>query len=885
MTPLVGLSLHGHHLAPGEPVTAGEGRLGEPRWSPLGLLKDLEGRLGLCAPEDVSGLRVEQWLERLRRADDGQQFYSRSFAADAQRTAAEILRWRDGLVEAGWNGDALHGSDRLATLARLEASGSPLALGRADRIRRLCAALPECKVSPYERLEHLEALSLWPLQWQRVFGLLKERGTAISQREPAFDRAHDTESDLGRLQALVASRAIAPEGSLRADGTVLVLTGETPIELADAVAAYAASCREALTLVRNGEGEILDGALRRAGLGSQGVVHSSDLRPLSQVAPLLLQLGYEQRDPAQLLQLLTLPRGPFANRAGWALSRALMEAPGLRSTAWLEAYQEHQQELGPFARVLTGSGWPASGAPLAELLEVVDAALGWLQKRLAREDSLERVAFAGAKELRSALEATGRDTLDRVMVQQICLATRQAVLGSVVREQSRRVQHVDAPAALLQPAERALFWNCVGAPTARTVPWRRAELRALEQQDIRFPSPDEVLAEQARGYRRPIEAATRQLVLAIPRQSLRQLNRTHPLFDEVCGRLRLDERSLARVTVSAAELRQGTARHFALKTRPVAPLALPVPRAAWRVPEGLLQARDSLSASSLNSLISCPLRWVLDYEAGLRYGGPPGLPPNPIVFGNLADHLVQRLHERGAFRGEPAALRDEVGRCFDELVEEEAMMLLGQGKSFERANLRSQLQASIAGLAQLLRENGLEIASVQEPLAGEWERRAFRGNIDLLLRRSDGVEVIVDLKWGSSTYETLLEKGWALQLAVYGAARRLSTDRAAALPSAYYAVAGGKLLATDAAEVFGLPAVKGAPVAATWERATKTLPLIEGALGRGRIPVTGLPGSPGLLEGLGVGEALRAELLEFEPEIGCKYCNHAALCGQHWGAE
>src|SRR5690606_27595197 len=101
-------------------------------------------------------------------------------------------------------------------------------------------------------------------------------------------------------------------------------------------------------------------------------------------------------------------------------------------------------------------------------------------------------------------------------------------------------------------------------------------------------------------------------------------------------------------------------------------------RGRWTLPRGLVKSRDSLSASSLNTLISCPLRWVFAYEAGLDHGGAPALPPNPLLLGRLADHLVQRLHERGAFRQELAAFRDEAWRCIDELVEEEAMTLLSQ---------------------------------------------------------------------------------------------------------------------------------------------------------------------------------------------------------------
>src|SRR5690606_15458606 len=156
---------------------------------------------------------------------------------------------------------------------------------------------------------------------------------------------------------------------------------------------------------------------------------------------------------------------------------------------------------------------------------------------------------------------------------------------------------------------------------------------------------------------------------------------------------------------------------------------------------------------------------------------------------------------------------DEASRCIDELVEEEAMTLLSQGKSFELNNLRRQLLQSITGLARLLRDSGLEIVGVQVPLEGEWEGRPLKGSIDLVLKCPEGSEVILDLKWGSSTYQKLLASEAALQLAVYAAARQRATGAAQPPLAAYYSIAGGRLLATDAACVFGVQPRNGGPVA------------------------------------------------------------------------
>jgi hypothetical protein len=167
------------------------------------------------------------------------------------------------------------------------------------------------------------------------------------------------------------------------------------------------------------------------------------------------------------------------------------------------------------------------------------------------------------------------------------------------------------------------------------------------------------------------------------------------------------------------------------------------------------------------------------------------------------------------------------------------------------------------------------------PLEGEWEGRGFTGSLDVLLRSKDGREVVLDLKWGAKTYRELLENGWALQLAVYSAARQLSTNALAPPQSAYYSIAGGTLLATDAARLFNVSPRKGDAVSTAWDKAQRTLPMIEDALARGHIPVTGVSQSPGLLKALRQREADRAAMLEFDAETNCRHCKRQVLCGKH----
>jgi hypothetical protein len=58
------------------------------------------------------------------------------------------------------------------------------------------------------------------------------------------------------------------------------------------------------------------------------------------VLPLALELTFEPKDPYRALELLTLPAGPFRGVAGYRLTRALLQSPGVGSPAWGSAKTE-----------------------------------------------------------------------------------------------------------------------------------------------------------------------------------------------------------------------------------------------------------------------------------------------------------------------------------------------------------------------------------------------------------------------------------------------------------------------------------------------------------------------------------------------------------------
>lgn len=846
-------------------------------------------RLGLPSPSEVDlaarRARYQRCLAGELRDDD---FFARSFNADPMRTSEELLSWRDQLSEAGWNGQPLPEQGRLSCLARMETNRARFASGTGDRLRIVAQALAEGQRVPYLSLELIDEEDLWPGRWRGVFSLLRAQGVDVGLVGGTFSAVRARpESDLGLLQASILFKDGCPPRAVRGDGSLVLLTGETPVELAEAAAALTVDAGGELTVIRAGERELLDAALVRHGAPSQGAWSSSVNRPLLQLAGLLISLSFEKRDPEQLLQLLLLRKGPFDNRAGRALVEKFTDRPGIGNSEWGQLLDEHKDQFSPFFSALRGHGWPRVGAPLSEMLKTLDGAQSFLKKRAEGGNKQAQVALVAVSGIREALENLGAAMVDWTAARQIVLANQARSWFATREEQSGRASFVDSPSRLRDGVERVLFWNAVGELRLKPLPFRSAELRALAELGVTFPDPQRQLAALSGSYRRAILAPRKQLILAIPRTSERQLNRTHPLLDEVQARLGLNDAQLATITVTTSQVRNGTSSILGAQTTETRELVLPQAETVWRVEPGSIPERTTISASSLETLLKCPLRWTLDHQVGLRQGGAPSLPVGPIAFGNLGHHLVERLHAESAFDGTPENVGLRCEQLFDELVEEEAMKLLMEGQSFELRDLKHVLCRSVEGLAHLLFEQGLSLVAVEQELQGELCGKELKGSIDVLLQDAGGQDVILDLKWGKTGYFNLLKDGRALQLAVYAEAHRRGTETERFPPSGYFSLRAGVVLAGDAAPTFGGSPIRGPSVQETWKKAERTLPLVERSLREGNVLVGGLREGSSVLEMLGragqESEFLNLRKGERDGSCSaCSYCTYDVLCGRQW---
>lgn len=898
MTPLVSMLFTGATLTEHDDLVPGAALLGSPVWGVTALLANLELRLGLPTPDLTDAVRVQRWSQRLDEVHAASpRFYSASYGVDPLGTATTLLSMRDELVAAGWNGEPIPGArERIDTFVELE-SAAQLSPGTADRIRLVERELERIPSVPMEELRLAEPRSLWPRRWQGVFARLESLGVRVHEVPVAPPPAGIT--DLARVQARLLGDS-GPTSPFEGDGSLVVLRGETSWEVGRALAAMLRPFGGVRTaIVRGGDLRALDDALVEQGLPSEGVSSGSRWRPVTQVLPLALELAFEPRDPYRVLELLTLPVGPFDGLVGRELARALASAPGIGGPEWREAKETIAERLGDgakasLARVSEWLEMPGhrNVAPRSALLATIDRVRSWLQGRLAFERekgehpariSTLGAAFAQAQALHDALAHEVREGLDlvaaRLLVEQITADVR----FELSPERASRLDPVDSPSGLRVPRDLVVWWHCVSEtswrPPAR--PWRRAEVAALGAAGVLLADPAERLAAEARAWRQVVLAARQRLVLVMPRWAAGEPLEPHPIWDEIVARLGATPADVRRVSREAPDLVSGPSAPRAVETVDLGALALPEARPEWAIDGGQLRPALRHSASSLEALVGCPLRWVLTYAAGLREGGIASISDGPVLFGTLGHRLVEELHGAGVL-----AQGIELERHFDEhlerLLREEAAVLLRPGMTFELAQLRRQYLVAVQQLVALLAASGLTVADVESEIDVSWRRGQLKGRLDLLLSDRKGREVVIDLKWGKSRYRGLLEAGRAIQLSVYVTARRLSTGAPRTPPAGYFTIKAGEMLTLDGEAFAGVQPLAGPSLDETWMKLERTVDFVEQQLAKGRVPVTGVTRSLPLLEALRVPEPDRAKALELETGASCEYCSYSAICGKSW---
>jgi len=583
-----------------------------------------------------------------------------------------------------------------------------------------------------------------------------------------------------------------------------------------------------------------------------------------------------------------------------ASERAWSSTKGDTPVADQELERRRAERLERIAEWLEEAGDdPDKGAPRARLLEVSSRVSRYLQMRLARaaiekeagkaqgshDQAILGAAFAQVQAFHEALSHDPREQLDLVSVRQL---VEEVSLGAVSlqlgTEDAGRIDLVGGPAGLRCSRDVVVWWHCVnGTQQAPAVdPWRRAEREALQAIGVQLLDRTVALAAEVDSWRRVVLAADRQLLLVVPATAQGVHLDPHPIWDELVARMGAEPADVAKVTLTSDELLncdRPLARLMSAATESLAPLALPAARPTWRVDPSLLGNLTQYSATSLEELLGCPLTWLFRHRAGLGGSWALSIASGPLLNGRLGHRLIEVLHRAGTLTGQ-GSKAEVIADALERLIDEEGAVLRRPGMTFELSQLRQQLVAGVERLSELLEASGLSIAEVESKTVADWGGRKLEGRLDLLLSDAANREIVLDVKWGRSSYQEKLQKGLALQLAMYSGTRQIERGYAALPAVAYFALSRGTLLSTERGLFAGVRTIEGPSTAQTWSNLERTVAAVERLLRSGVVAVTGVGRSVPLLQSAGIQESDRAR--HVEPGPPCDYCGHKALCGQAW---
>lgn len=839
--------------------------------------------------------------------------------------------------EFSWSALAGRGG-RLAELARIEALAADhgVAPGLPDRLRGLIEELARSPIRPpIAELQLVEERKFWPALLQELQFVLEFRGTRICSYLPPRARRRSAKrvlSDLARAQAALdpappararrrgrvgaaagAAATAAGGAPPRADGSLALVRADSLVEAADAAAALIASwlgpragadqAGQGICVVAEEHGELLDAALLRAGIPPAG--HPQPIRggDAGGLLPLLLQLLWDPVDPRTMQRYLLLPRHPLPGLLRRELLRELDRMPGVWGPRWQAVIDRYLATVDGGRRTTVRrrlESWlpaPAGGQrlPAAVIAEHARAVAAWARRQAAAADAaaagephaalVMRESAALADAVAAAVAAQPRERMSRPELERLVSEVEHAAPRRRNGQPGRGgPRAATAPGTLLSPVDHVLWWHAAestvgAAPPAFFAPRERA---LLERLGVRLQEPLLAIERKEQQWRRLAGLARRSLVLVYAASHGEQVDAPHPLWfilqQPFAGGAAEPGAALtwpARAADAAAGAGRRTRAAAARLLRPRLPLVAPAFTPRWQVPElAGLAPHPAESATSLATLLGCPLRYVLEYRAGLRPRRELGLTAGNRLLGIVAhDVLAEHLAAYPAGAAERIVetdLRERFAHTFANV----ATLLRVPGMDRERAEVEAVTTRAAKILRAALWQGGCEVIAVErdyetEPAEAQEEEPSLRGRVDLLVRRggAGGGLVIIDLKWsGRRHYRRLLEQRRAVQLAHYAVITGAAEAQPEPPPTAYFVITTGELFTVHRGLLPGAIVVPGPAEGELWAELWPHGQARRAAVSAGAVAV-GLPE-----------EGWRAGLPETPLPAPCRFCDFGLFC-------
>lgn len=833
---------------------------------PAGLLDHVETKLGLGRPEVSIVQRIAIYRQKLQEAGSNR-FWSASFEADSWSVTRELLAWRDELIAAGWKPGVAIERSRLADLSAAELIGPAVPFGQADRLRIAIEALEAGWTSTIKTIRLIDQRKYLPNPWRALLDGLERAGTKIIN------------DDFARTD-------------LVAQPKLTLIKADTEIAAAELLTAWLGAKAEEnsdVVFVLGKDTALLDHHLNYAGLPRLGKSVVSPHRSLLQILPLAYALSWDPPNPISLLDFLLLPVSPLSRFAAQKLAAVISRNPGIGSDEWHEAWEKiaiklsetegsdpekNKRKLILWREFVEPERFdPNIGMTKAAARKIAGRVSSWAtQRSTVVDDPLLKTLVFITSDLERAIEVTQEERLNRVLIERML---EQAIGTGVADPQAiaeaapwRSVSH---PGGLWGAAKTVVWWNFSDlGETSPKIIWNNQERQALEKEGCPLDDPQNALNLLADAWERPRQHALNDLIFIRPQFVAGDPGAIHPLWHSLVASNKNLEKE---ISVKAENILNATSSILAGRKLSRAPVSIARPpenRRDWVTGKDRIRPRKLESATSLNSLISCPLQWTLTYGSRLNPGARQSLPGPDTLVGTLVHQISQEIFKPGEPPA-PKIVEAYALERMEQLFPQIAATLLLPGAARELTAARVAIPQALEELARFLHSEELSVVATEQAfedtktLASEV---GVKGFIDLLARRSTGELIVIDLKWNKSHKyrEEELKKGVAFQLAIY--ARHVS-DEKVNVATGYFMLRQKRFLTVNRLENNHANIIEGPSAKETWTVLSSSWAEIMNDVTSGNVKANFEHAEIKL-------EDYNNPPYQLPPK--CEYCNYAGVC-------
>ena len=555
-----------------------------------------------------------------------------------------------------------------------------------------------------------------------------------------------------------------------------------------------------------------------------GQTNNSIWRPTAQVLRLALSLLWNPLDPHRLLEFLTHPVCPVRQPLRSRLAKVVANTPGIGGDDWnkvihdvclsaikkadgdAKAGESVEDQVNTWLKLERFD--PAGGAPVAVLAEHCSKVARWAlsQANNPNIDDAQRSSFLSAQMqansaaesidemAKAAIDVLTKIQLDRLIDQVTASGGKRPDVGA----ECGHIHVIAEAAAAIASVDRVVWWDFSSPDLPRKWPWTPDEIEQLRAHKADLPNVDSMLQFAATTWLRPVMAATKQLVIVMPKRRGSEAFVHHPLWDQIL--MAAKATLIPKIEIDQSLDKGESPNWMSVRVNAVDYRGLPKQNRWRKINDGrLLGKRDCESYSSLDNFIHKPHVWVFRYKAKLTAGSLANISEDNRQKGNLLHRLVEWFFTSDEIdwkTTDKKRLQQWVDEKFPILLEQEGANYLLPGKKQAEEDLHSTGMAAIWALISYLRAADVESVRVEESADARFKGGMISGYIDMLVSRQDKQEAVVDLKWGGFKYrKEELSENKQLQLAVYAEMRRHETKR---LPAqAYFIIEDGRMLVQD----------------------------------------------------------------------------------------